>query len=69
MGKAFIAAGLVMVLAGLFFLAGDKLPFKPGQLPGDLIWRSGNTTLYFPLATCAILSLAASFLYWLIQRR
>lgn len=69
MGKAFIAAGLVMVLAGLFFLAGDKLPFKPGQLPGDLIWRSGNTTLYFPLATCVILSLAASFLYWLIQRR
>ncbi len=69
MGKALIVAGLVMVLLGLFLLAGDRLPFKPGQLPGDFMWRNKNTTVYFPLATCLILSLIVSFLYWLIQRR
>lgn len=69
MGKALIAAGLVMVLIGLFLLVGDRLPFKPGQLPGDFMWRNRNTTVYFPLATCLILSLIASLICWLIQRK
>ena len=69
MGKALIAAGLVMVLIGLFFLAGDRLPFKPGQLPGDFMWRNKTTTVYFPLATCLILSLSVSLICWLIQRK
>lgn len=69
MGKALIVAGLVMVLTGLLVLAGDKIPFKPGQLPGDFLWRGKNTTLYFPLASCLILSLVASLLIWLIQRK
>ena len=69
MGKALIVAGLVMVLTGLLVLVGDKIPFKPGQLPGDFLWRGKNTTLYFPLASCLILSLVASLLIWLIQRK
>ncbi len=69
MGKVLIVAGLVMVLAGLLILVGDKIPFKLGQLPGDFLWRGKNTTIYFPIASCLILSLVASFLIWLIQRR
>lgn len=69
MGKVLIVAGLVMVLAGLLILVGDKIPFKLGQLPGDFLWRGKNTTIYFPIASCLILSLVASFLIWLIQRK
>jgi Protein of unknown function (DUF2905) len=33
------------------------------------VWRGKNTTFYFPIVTCIVLSLAASFLLWLINRR
>lgn len=69
LGKTLIIAGLALAALGLLVLAGDKLPFKLGQLPGDLIWRGKNSTVYFPLVTCLLLSLIGSLIMWLVQRR
>lgn len=69
LGKTLIVAGLAIVALGLLLLAGDKLPFKPGQLPGDIIWRGRNSTVYFPIVTCLLLSLIGSLILWLVQRR
>jgi hypothetical protein len=69
LGKSLIIAGLALLVLGLLVVAGDKLPIKLGQLPGDLVWRGKNSTVYFPLATCLLLSLIGSFILWLIQRR
>ena len=69
LGKMLIAAGLALVVLGLLFLAGDKLPIKLGQLPGDFTYRGKNSTVYFPLATCLLVSLIGSLVLWLIQRR
>jgi hypothetical protein len=69
LGKTLIIAGVALAALGLLVLAGDRLPFKLGQLPGDLIWRGKNSTFYFPLVTCLLLSLIGSLIMWLVQRR
>jgi len=69
LGKPLIAAGLLLVLLGCLFLAADKLPLRPGHLPGDITIRGRHGTFYFPLATCVVLSVLLSFLMWLFGRR
>jgi len=62
LGKMLIVAGLSMVVLGLLVWAGDKLP-------GNFTWRTKNTTVYFPLATCLLASAIGSLLLWLFNRR
>ena len=46
------------------FLPGLSL----GRLPGDVVFRRGNFTLYFPIATSILASLGLTLLFWLLQR-
>jgi len=39
-----------------------------GRLPGDLTWRGKHTTVYFPLGTSILLSVALSLVFWLLSR-
>ena len=39
-----------------------------GRLPGDVVYRRGNFTFYFPLMTSILLSLVLSLLLWLFRR-
>lgn len=69
MGKMLIYAGLALVALGLLVSAGDKLGIKLGQLPGDLVWKGQNSTVYFPLMTCLLLSVIGTVVMWLVGRR
>jgi len=60
LGGALFVLGVVLVLAG-------KLPWF-GRLPGDIVVERGPVTFYFPLATCVLLSVALSFIFWLFRR-
>ena len=64
MGRFLIIVGLV--IAGLGLLISMGLPL--GRLPGDLSWRRGNFTFYFPIVTSILLSLLVSWLLWLLRR-
>jgi DUF2905 family protein len=64
MGKWLVIAGLVVAGIGLLMMAG--LPI--GRLPGDISFRRGNTTVYFPLATSIILSIILTLLLALFRR-
>ena len=56
-----------MVVGGLFMLLGRTgLPL--GRLPGDIVYKGKNTTFYFPLATCIVLSVVLSVVMYLISR-
>ena len=44
LGKMLIAAGLALAVLGLLLLAGDRLPIKLGQLPGDFTYKGKNMT-------------------------
>ena len=68
LGRMLIAAGVVMALLGLFLVSGAKLPFRLGRLPGDIAWQGKNTTFYFPIVTCIVLSVAFTVVMWVIAQ-
>ena len=67
-GRLLITAGLILVAAGLLFMLGDKLPVRLGRLPGDITIHGKNSTFYFPLATCLLLSLLFTLVMWLFRK-
>jgi len=69
LGRALIVLGLILVVVGVLFTVGDKLPVRLGRLPGDIVVRGKNSTFYFPLVTCLLLSIVLSFVLWLFGRR
>ena len=69
MGRTLIALGLLITAVGVLLTLGDKLPFKPGRLPGDITIRGKNSVFYFPVVTSLLLSVILSFLLWLFGRR
>ncbi len=68
LGKILILLGGLMVLVGILLLAGGRLHLPIGRLPGDIVYRGKNTSFYFPIVTCIILSVVLSLLFWLLGR-
>ena len=68
LGRLLIVAGLVLVAAGVLVTFAGRLPFKLGRLPGDIYIQGKNSTFYFPLATCILLSVVFSLIFWLARR-
>ena len=64
MGKALIVVGLVIAAIGVRVHLG--LPI--GRLPGDIVVRRGQSTFYFPIVTCIILSVLLSLIGILLRR-
>jgi len=70
MAKLIILMGLLMVFIGALLLLVEKVPFPfIGKLPGDIIIRRKNFTLYFPLATSILISIILSILLTLLLKR
>ena len=68
LGRLLIFAGIVLIgLAVVLLLSRLNVPL--GRLPGDVVWRGKNTTVYFPIITCFVLSLLGTLLLWLFSRR
>jgi DUF2905 family protein len=66
-GRALIVAGAVLLLVGVVFVLGGKIPWL-GRLPGDIVWRRGSATFYFPIVTCLLLSLLLTAIFSLLRR-
>ena len=67
MGRPFLIAGAMLLGVGLLLTFTEKIPGL-GRLPGDIVWRRGSFTFYFPLATCVIVSLVLTLLFRLFRR-
>src|SRR5215469_14205933 len=67
LGRSFVLFGGLLVLIGVFLYFGNKLPFRLGKLPGDIVHRGEHTTFYFPIVTCLVLSVVLSLLFWLVS--
>ena len=69
LGKTFLTIGLVLTGLGVAMLLTGRIGLPLGRLPGDLHWRSrsGQTQVYFPLATSLILSVVLSLVMWLLH--
>ncbi len=68
LGKPLIIMGLFLVAVGLVISFAPKLPTWLGRLPGDISFRRGNFSFYFPLATCLLISAILSFIIWLLRK-
>jgi hypothetical protein len=68
-GRALIYAGVVLLVLGILVTFGERLPIRLGRLPGDIVYRGKNTTFYFPIVTCLIVSAVLTLLSWLFSRR
>ena len=67
LGRALLLVGGVLVAAGLLLTLGARLP-GVGRLPGDVVYRKGNFTFYFPLVTCILLSVVVTLLLRILKR-
>lgn len=66
-GKMLLVFGVVLGATGALLLWGARLPFRLGRLPGDIVYQGRNTTFYFPIVTCLLVSVALSLIFWLIS--
>jgi hypothetical protein len=66
-GKLLIGgATVLLVLGGLLFLLGR---FGVDRLPGDLVFRRGDFTLYFPIGLMILLSVVGTIVLNIVFRR
>jgi hypothetical protein len=64
MGKILIVVGVLIAGIGLLIQLGVPI----GRLPGDVMIRRGQSTFYFPIVTCIILSVLLSLVGLLLRR-
>jgi Protein of unknown function (DUF2905) len=69
LGRLLIFAGVVLIGLGMVALLLSKMNLPLGRVPGDIVWRRKNTTVYVPIVTCLILSLLGTLLLWLFNKR
>lgn len=67
-GKLLLALGAIIAIVGLALILMGRTNLPIGRLPGDIIYRGKNATLYFPLATSILISIVLSVLLYVIGR-
>ncbi len=67
-GKGLVVFGLAIAAVGALLMLVGRVPWI-GRLPGDIYIERGSWTFYFPLATCLLLSLVLTLVFWLLGRR
>lgn len=67
LGKMLFILGLVLVVAGAILWKTGGLGGL-GKLPGDVFVQKGNSTFYFPIVTCVVISVVLTLLGWLFRR-
>jgi hypothetical protein len=68
MGRILIGLGLVLVVVGLVVLEVERWLGQGGRgLPGDIVIRRGNFSLYFPIVTSILVSIVLTAILWLVS--
>ena len=65
MQKILIIIGIILLTIGVLYPYIKKLGL--GQLPGDIIFKSGNSTFFFPIVTCIIISIVLYVIFNLFK--
>ena len=63
-----VVLGVALVVIGGIVMLLGRTGVPLGRLPGDLLYRGKNSTFYFPLATCILISVVVSVVLFLIGR-
>jgi hypothetical protein len=68
-GRILIGIGLAITVVGLVFLFLGRFNAPVGRLPGDITYTGKNVSLYFPIATCLVIGIVISIVFWILNRR
>lgn len=68
LGKLLVVIGGIVVVFGIVLMIGGRLHLPIGRLPGDIVYRGRNTTVYFPIVTSILISIVLSVVLYLISR-
>ena len=61
LGKILILIGIVLVIVGILWTV-------IGRLPGDFVFKKGNTTVYFPVMTSIVISIILSLVCFILVK-
>jgi hypothetical protein len=67
LGKLLIGGALVLLVLGVIFLLLGRFGLE--RLPGDLVFRRGNFTVYAPIGLMLVVSIVLTVLLNLFLRR
>lgn len=67
LGRWLIVLGGLLALAGVLLVVAGKVP-PLGHLPGDIVLRRDGLTIFIPLATMLLVSLALTLLLNVVGR-
>jgi hypothetical protein len=67
LGKTLIVLGVAIVVLGMLFTFGGRIPWL-GNLPGDIHIQRGRFSFYFPITTCIVISAVISLVLYLFRR-
>ena len=62
-----IGAAVVLIVLGVLFLLLGRLGID--RMPGDLVFRRGNATFYFPIGLMILLSVVGTIVLNIVFRR
>jgi hypothetical protein len=68
MGRVLIVVGLLIAVVGVVMVFGSRIPVL-GHLPGDITIKGENVTIFIPLGTMLVISILASVVLALLNRR
>ena len=66
MQKLLIIIGLLLILIGLLYPFFRDIGF--GRLPGDIVIKKENSSFYFPIVTCIIVSVVISLILIFLKK-
>ena len=67
-GKLVIGIGALLLVIGVVIVLLGRLNVPIGRLPGDMVYRGKNTTVYFPIVTSIVLSIVLSLIFYFLGR-
>lgn len=67
LGRQLIIVGLLIAGSGAVLLLLGKIPGL-GRLPGDIVVRRSNFTLYVPIVSAIVVSALINIVLWLLRR-
>ena len=65
MQKILIILGIILLIIGVIYPYIKKLGL--GQLPGDILFKTGNSTFFFPIVTCILVSIILTVIFNLFK--
>lgn len=60
--------GVILFLTGFLLTVSQRLPFRFGRLPGDIVYEKNGVSIFVPITSMILLSLVLTVVGWVVSR-